>query len=277
MWAAEEKPDFQSQDEVFYYVCDIMCEFVNWLKVRFCPNYFIPSNNMIDHLTDTDLSPDIDAICQLLQTRELIVDGIIQCTVAEMYSANAVFCIELPMWICTSLSIYNQINNMEDNYKHLYPLGSLVEPNREAKLELFDLYRSFKLISKHYNNNFIQDNYALRDVVYQLTDCSKTWDTVKLNCSRSIFHLLTNMFMQYETESNESHLSTCKTMHNDDQLKSLLDSNAESVQKYLLYSQSIDHVGKIKSIDQINDDQQEEKSIRIVTEATLDNPTLLVM
>ena len=264
LWMAEVKPNLQSQDLLFYYVCEILCELVNWLRVGFCPNYFIPSNNMIDHLTYNDLSADIDALCQLLQTRELIADVLHTSTAVEMFTANMIFCMELPMWICTSVVFYNQINNIEDNFTNLYPMCSLVEPNRAAKIELFDLYKILKLTAAHRNSYSIKDKYTLRGAVYQLTACTKTWDSVKLNCSRFIFDLLSNMFMQYETESSESHLSTCKMMHNDDQLNSLQDSNAETVQKCLLYSQSMDHLGIIMGIDQVNDDQQKEKSIRLL-------------
>lgn len=47
---------------------------MNWLSVKFCPNYLIPCINMIDHLTDIDLfAEDIDALYQLLPSKELSV------------------------------------------------------------------------------------------------------------------------------------------------------------------------------------------------------------
>ena len=120
---------------------------------------------MIDHVTYNELSAYIDALCQLLQTREFIAGVLLTSTAVEKRTANRILCMELPMWICTSVVFYDQIDNIEDNFRNLCPM---VQPNRAGEIELFDLYEIVKSIVAHRGSYFIKDKYTLESTVYQL-------------------------------------------------------------------------------------------------------------
>ena len=64
LWSCEEKPpEFWADENLETSVGELMCTMVEWLIDRRCPNYFIPGNNMIDHLAnDVDLSNEISAL-----------------------------------------------------------------------------------------------------------------------------------------------------------------------------------------------------------------------
>ena len=45
---------------------------IKWIKSQLCVNYFISGNNMMDHLIDTDLSYEINALWKTFQSVEHI-------------------------------------------------------------------------------------------------------------------------------------------------------------------------------------------------------------
>ena len=111
LWATEEKPaEFWSEHVLVNSVYELLCELMHWLKQKFCPNYFIPTNNMIDHLTDTELSEDIDALYQLLQNQHLIVDVLSTSRFVEARVSNEKYYIKVPVWLYTSLLIMEQLD-----------------------------------------------------------------------------------------------------------------------------------------------------------------------
>lgn len=64
LWACEEKPpEFWEESNIERSVSELLCQVIVWLIDRNCPNYFIPSNNMINHLSKGfDLSGEITSI-----------------------------------------------------------------------------------------------------------------------------------------------------------------------------------------------------------------------
>ena len=64
LWACEEKPpEFWTEENLETSVGELLCQMIEWLIERCCPNYFIPNNNMIDHLPhDIDLAKEITSL-----------------------------------------------------------------------------------------------------------------------------------------------------------------------------------------------------------------------
>jgi len=76
-WACEEKPtQFWRYDLSVQPVCELLIEMIKWVKLKFCANYFIPDNNMMDHLIDTDLSYAIEALWRTSLSYQIISDVI---------------------------------------------------------------------------------------------------------------------------------------------------------------------------------------------------------
>lgn len=74
-WSCEEKPkEFWEEGNVEDSVGELLCQMIGWLIERRCLNYFIPSNNMIDYLTedDVDLSGEV---ASLMRHRETFVNS----------------------------------------------------------------------------------------------------------------------------------------------------------------------------------------------------------
>jgi len=76
-WACEEKPiQFWHDDLLVQSVSELLNKMVNGVKSKICLNYFIPGNNMMDHMIDMDLSYEIDALLRASQSLRLIAEVI---------------------------------------------------------------------------------------------------------------------------------------------------------------------------------------------------------
>jgi len=113
--ACEEKPSqFWSKNLLVKSVCELLIEMMKWVKLKFCVNYFIPGtcrptcNNMMDHLIDTDLSYEIDALQKASQSYQLICDILNTCRLHEFRSSNiaSLMRIESPSWVKRAFVIY---------------------------------------------------------------------------------------------------------------------------------------------------------------------------
>jgi len=70
-WACEEKPaqywrlvfnsKLRAHNVLVDCIYELLIEMIQFAKSKFCMNYFVPGNNMMDHLFDTNLSDEIDA------------------------------------------------------------------------------------------------------------------------------------------------------------------------------------------------------------------------
>jgi len=79
-WACEKKAaQFWHDDLLVHNVCELLIEMMNWVKSKVCVNYFIPGNNMMDHLIDRDLSYEIEALWRTSQSPQLISKAIYTC------------------------------------------------------------------------------------------------------------------------------------------------------------------------------------------------------
>src|SRR6218665_542358 len=68
LWQCEKRPnEFWMRDNISTAIVTILCEMIVWLIDKNCPNYFIPENNMLDHLpVDHCFSKEIDALSDSL-------------------------------------------------------------------------------------------------------------------------------------------------------------------------------------------------------------------
>ena len=88
-WACEKKQsDFWSVDLLVQSVRELVIVMKKWVKAKFCMNYFIPGNNMMDHLIDADLYDAINALRRILGPENILCDVIISCKKIELSIAN---------------------------------------------------------------------------------------------------------------------------------------------------------------------------------------------
>jgi len=60
-------------DNISAIIAEIICVMIEWLIDKNCPNYFIPENNMLDHLTvDHSFSKEVDFLSDYLDEERLI-------------------------------------------------------------------------------------------------------------------------------------------------------------------------------------------------------------
>src|SRR6218665_156888 len=53
LWACENRsPEFWDESRIAKSVVELLCEMIEWLIEKNCPNYFIPDNNMVCHFPD---------------------------------------------------------------------------------------------------------------------------------------------------------------------------------------------------------------------------------
>ena len=127
LWACEEKsPDFWNEDRLVDSVRQLLNELIVWMTDRRCPNYFIPSNNMMDHLNDSDLSDSITGALQTVSLRDLICRVIYQCLDDELLFNNGVRQVELAKWINRSFIILNRTFNFYNEYTWICFLLSIL-------------------------------------------------------------------------------------------------------------------------------------------------------
>ena len=116
LWACENRSlAYWAKTNLLNAVFELGLEMTQWMKAKCCRNYFIPDNNMMDHLSDTDLSQGIDVLCQMLRHKEFVSDVLNSCTTRELFTASSLFCFKFPTWIKDSFLIHNQIEYKKFN------------------------------------------------------------------------------------------------------------------------------------------------------------------
>ena len=124
LWACEEKePDFW-QCKFLRAIFFLLDKMIGWVKEKNCPNYFMPNNNMMDHLLSVNLHDDLEAlevlvfrICSETADSRLIIDV---CT-SEMQYNDFKLQLILPKWIHRILLITDRMCNGVDLFSHLCP------------------------------------------------------------------------------------------------------------------------------------------------------------
>ena len=57
LWACEEQPEeFWAEHSLEHSIQQLLMEMAEWLTSKYCSNYFIRENNMVDHLVGIDVS-----------------------------------------------------------------------------------------------------------------------------------------------------------------------------------------------------------------------------
>lgn len=70
LWLCEEQPiEVWKYENIHVLVKELLCKIIVWLIDRNCPNYFIPENNMLDHLPDDlDLGWEIMSLVEIVES-----------------------------------------------------------------------------------------------------------------------------------------------------------------------------------------------------------------
>jgi len=74
LWQCENRPkEFWVSDNISAITAEIICVMIEWLIDKNFPNYFIPENNMLDHLTvDHSFSKEVDFLSDYLDEERLM-------------------------------------------------------------------------------------------------------------------------------------------------------------------------------------------------------------
>ena len=111
LWASEQRPrEFWNDDQLLISISTLLCQMVEWMIDKCCPNYFIPHNNMMDHIQDRQgleeesqviliSLPLLDSMLQKYDDEEFL-SGLTTFTLSDLLrKAN------IPDWFCNALKL----------------------------------------------------------------------------------------------------------------------------------------------------------------------------
>ena len=158
LWATEDISVYStvSKGHEFELVCSGLVYLASWLKLKVCPNYFIPSNNMMDHLIDIDNYNDIKNLYDILDDKEQIRAVIKTCSSDELITSNMVtgqpnttYLVLMPQWLKDSLIIFNRMCDSRDNTTNLFNSNfDGGELNVAMKNQLSNIYCSLASVQR---------------------------------------------------------------------------------------------------------------------------------
>jgi len=248
-WACEEKPtQFWHKGLLVQSVCELLIEMIKWVELKFCANYFISGNNMMDHLIHTDLSSEIEALWKNSRSYQLISEIVDASWHCELITGNLTYYIDSPAWINRSFVIYWRVNNEYDNYKDLFCTNFVTNLQNALYIELSDIYRGLRSHQKSINCIFVSDkfDYFVKSESHQLVavNLCESHERFLLNtCSNGFTKVMMEHFMMCHTEVIDSH----EQDHNNGEFSTNRISvrqnifNGRKDQKYLLYSRSVEN------------------------------------
>jgi len=245
-WACEEKlTQFWCDDLLVDIVFELLIGMMKCVKSKFCMNYFIPGNNMMDHLIDTDLSYEIDSLSIISQTRELISNVIDTCRLYELIAANRIYLVELPAWIKRAYVIYYRLNNPYDNYQDLFCTDLTTDLQKALYVELSDIYRGLLFQQKSVGCVKVSDKqmHFLKSeshLLLAINLCKSSERDMIENCSVRFIECMISEYMPYDTNvTDESRGSINYHVELDNKRGSIAviqnSLNARNEQKCLLY------------------------------------------
>jgi len=142
-WACEIKPtQFWHEDLLFQSLRELLIEMMQCVKSKFCVNYFIPANNMMDHLIDVDISVEVEALWRCLQSEQHIYEVIDSCRYVKL--VNWIFNIESPSWVNRAFLIYGRVDNVDDCFNYLYSTDLITDLQYALLEELSDIYAGLR-------------------------------------------------------------------------------------------------------------------------------------
>jgi len=261
-WAREEKPiefwlDDSRQillfrDKILHCVCELLIHMMAWVKIKLCVNYFIPGNNMMDHLIDMDLSSEIDAIFGMCQSTEIIPKASLSCVSwdCEIVQGFLVRRIESLSWIKRAHVIYSRVQNEDDNLRNLFcpDLDTLLK--KSVYEELSDIYKALCFQQKSVRCVSVSDKHALflkseKHLLLALNLCESNKREVTDNCSDKLLNLFIDSCIR-ETESSSEvcrpkdnvKLNTRPKRRSKNQTQNQNSFKGSTEKKRLLYSRS---------------------------------------
>ena len=121
LWACEERAEeFWSEHSLVNAVYTLLIQMTEWLTLKHCPNYFIPANNMLDQLADTDLFSNINALKENILKLNVLVSLITTCKSLEN-ECNLPSQLEAPYCIYTTYLLACQMPYVYGRYnRHNY-------------------------------------------------------------------------------------------------------------------------------------------------------------
>jgi len=143
-WACEEKPARFWLNEKYCLiqaVTVVLAKMMGCLKSKFCANYFIRGNNMMDHLIGKDLSSEIENLQKIIEAYNSIEQLIVLCRQNELEYGTTIHYIESPAWIRRAFVIFLRVDNINDNYADLFNTNFRTDLQIALYVELSDIYR----------------------------------------------------------------------------------------------------------------------------------------
>jgi len=207
-WTCEKRPvEFWTEDVLVDSVRELLLEMINWAISRTCLNYFIPSNNMMDHFSGTDLSGDVEYLRKMYQLADLISEIIDICEAWEIILGNRTRHIVLPSWVKRSLVIYHRVENLSDSYIDLFNTDLTPDFRNALYVELYDVFMGLWLQQKAANfASFSNQSKYIKQSEHHLTLAtilSESNERDRLyNCSTEIIQLMLDFFMVCEPEAS---------------------------------------------------------------------------
>src|SRR5206468_2849685 len=84
LWACEAKHEhYWIENSLMHIVQELLFEVIHCVQVKTCPNYFMPSNNIMDALEDMHIKQDIDALWHLYFSCDQMTEVLKLCAVED--------------------------------------------------------------------------------------------------------------------------------------------------------------------------------------------------
>jgi len=182
---------------------------MKWVKSKFCVVYFIPGNNMMDHLIDTDLSYEIDALWRTSQSDRLITDVIDTCWKEELILANMINQIDAPAWLKRAYVIYQRIDNEHDYYTDLLRSDLTTDLPTDLQSELYselsDIFKGlcFQQQSASIDNMTRKHIFSLKSeshLLLAVNMCESHERCVVDSCSRALVETMPSYFIFWDID-----------------------------------------------------------------------------
>lgn len=227
LWACEENSaDFWKDDCLVNSVQVLLNRFISYLQARNLPNYFIRTNNIIDHLDDIQVRNVITGVYKTVQ-QPLLIDRVIhQCRNEESFCNSRVQQVELPTWINRSLIIFDRLCNVSDNFKDIFSYHCSAVLQSALLEEIADIYEAVRLQQEASRCGTMMAKRrcwtsAEKHLLIATSHCESTKRTFsKLNFDRDLLTLYfclcaENIYATSELEQNEIQLgfSSCLDAH----------------------------------------------------------------
>jgi hypothetical protein len=138
--AEEQTAEFWAERSLVQNVHSLLLVMCEWLNTRRCPNYFIPDNNTMDHLVNTDVSRDVVALRDAAESLELIANAIQLSTSQETLSRERRCAIEAPRWFFASLTVDIRLCNIIDTHIDLFNHKYSADSQLSLRIQLRNIY-----------------------------------------------------------------------------------------------------------------------------------------